>query len=375
MTTPTLTAPAVPMLDLAYQHHQVADIVADGFARILATTAYVLGPDVTAFERSYADYLGVSDVVGVGNGTDALVLALRAVGVGPGDEVIIPANTFVATAEAVVLVGAAPVLVDPGDDFLMDAATVAAALTARTRAVIAVHLYGQVADVAAIRAAAGPEIAIIEDAAQSQGAVRDGIFAGALGDVAATSFYPGKNLGAYGDGGGVSTSSETIAHAVRMLRNHGGIERYEHQVVGTNSRLDALQAVVLSAKLARLDEWNEERRAVADHYRLRLARVSGVQLPVAGERSAHVYHQFVVQVAERDRVFAEMTAARIGVAIHYPRPIHLLGAFSRRGLGDAGAFPRAEAQAGRILSLPIYPGLTRDAQERVIEALLSAVRH
>lgn len=367
----------VPMLDLGHQHRLIADEVAAGFARVLADTSYVLGPDVSAFEQQYARYLGVREVVGVGNGTDALVLALRAVGVGPGDEVVIPANTFVATAEAVVLVGAAPVLVDPGDDHLMDAATLAGAVTPRTRAVIAVHLYGQVADVDAIRAAVPGDVAVIEDAAQSQGAIRGGRAAGALGDVAATSFYPGKNLGAYGDAGGVSTDSSSIAQAIRALRNHGGLARYEHTVIGTNSRLDSLQAVVLSAKLRRLDAWNDERRAIADRYRERLepvARTADVALPIVGERSAHVYHQFVVEVADRDRVHAEMSAAGIGVGIHYPTPVHLLPAFADRGLGDAGAFPHAEAQARRILSLPIYPGLAADAVDRVADALERAVR-
>ncbi len=385
MTVPALStsaAPvAVPMLDLAHQHRLIADEVAAGFARVLADTSYVLGPEVAAFERQYARHLGVREVVGVGNGTDALVLALRAVGVGPGDEVVLPANTFVATAEAVVLVGATPVLVDPGDDHLMDAATLAGAVTARTRAVVPVHLYGQVADVAAIRAAVrsagGEKVAIVEDAAQSQGAVRGGRAAGALGDVAATSFYPGKNLGAYGDAGGVSTDSPEIAAAIRALRNHGGLARYEHAVIGTNSRLDTLQAVVLSAKLRRLDDWNDERRAIADAYRARLeplVRAAGLGLPIAGERSAHVYHQFVVEVPERDRVHAEMAASGIGVGIHYPTPIHLLPAFAGRGLGEAGAFPNAEAQASRILSLPIYPGLGDDALQRVVGALERALR-
>jgi len=369
-----MTTQPVPMLDLAYQHRAVADEVADGFARVLENSSYVLGPEATAFENAYAEYLGVSHVLGVANGTDALVLALRASGIGPGDEVIIPANTFVATAEAVALVGAIPVLVDPGEDFLMAPDTLAAAITPRTRAVIPVHLYGQVADVAAIREVVGSDLVIIEDAAQSQGAIRDGAYAGSLGDVAATSFYPGKNLGAYGDAGGVSTNSPGIADAVRALRNHGGVERYQHDVVGTNSRLDGLQAVVLAAKLKRLDEWNAHRRVVADRYRALLADLPAVTLPLAGEPSAHVYHQFVIQVDDRDRIFDEMAAAGIGVGIHYPKPIHLLGAFADSGLGGAGSFPRAEHQAARILSLPVYPGLTEAMQDRVVDELRAALR-
>jgi len=362
----------VPMLDLGYQHRLVAEEVATGFDRVLERNSYVLGPEVTEFERAYAEYLGVAHVVGVGNGTDALELALSAAGVGRGDEVIIPANTFVATAEAVVRVGATLRLVDSGDDFLMDVTALEGAITPKTRAVIPVHLYGQVADVAGVRNAVGADIVIVEDAAQSQGARVAGIAAGALGDVAATSFYPGKNLGAYGDAGGVSTESGVIADKVRELRNHGGTARYQHTSIGTNSRLDGLQAVVLSAKLKRLDEWNEQRRAVADRYRQALSGSDAITLPTVGHRESHVYHQFVVQLENRDAVFDAMASAGIGVGIHYPRPIHLLPAFDGFDFGASG-FPRAERQAERMLSLPIYPGLTEEMQDRVAEELLRAV--
>ncbi|WP_345801189.1 DegT/DnrJ/EryC1/StrS family aminotransferase [Microbacterium sp. AZCO] len=363
---------SVPMLDLGHQHRLVADEVAEGFARVLASNSYVLGREVEQFEREYGDYLGLAHVVGVGNGTDALELALAAAGVGPGDEVVIPANTFVATAEAVVRVGATLRLVDVTDDHLIDPAEVALALSSRTRAVIPVHLYGRIADVAAIRRLVGPDVLIVEDAAQSQGARTAGRAAGALGDVAATSFYPGKNLGAYGDAGAVTTNDAGIADRVRALRNHGGTARYEHRIVGSNSRLDSLQAVVLSAKLRHLDAWNAERRVLAARYRQGLAR-PGITVPTAPEYEAHVYHQFVVELDDRNRVFAELVAAGIGVGIHYPTPVHLLPAFASAGLGGVGDFPRAERQAGRILSLPIYPGLTERAQDRVIASLLEAI--
>jgi len=369
-----MTEQSVPMLDLGYQHREVAAAVADGFARVLETNSYILGPEATRFEQEYAEYLGVAHVLGVGNGTDALELALLAAGIGAGDEVIIPANTFVATAEAVVRVGATIVLVDCGEDYLIDLRRIPDVLTSRTRAIIPVHLYGQVVDVPAIRTIVGDDVVIVEDAAQSQGARLRGMAAGGLGDVAGTSFYPGKNLGAYGDAGGVMTNSEVIAESVRALRNHGGTVRYQHDVVGTNSRLDALQAVVLSAKLARLDEWNEQRRAVADRYRDALADRSDIHLPIVGEREAHVYHQFVVEVPERDRIFEEMTAAGIGVGVHYPTPIHQLPAFEPFGLGREGDFPVAESTAKSILSLPIYPGLTVPMQDRVLEELARAVR-
>lgn len=374
MNTPSvMNTLTVPMLDLGHQHRIIADEVAEGFADVLANTSYVLGPAVLEFERAYAEYLDAPHVIGVGNGTDALEMALLALGIGRGDEVIVPANTFVATAEAVARVGATVRLVDSGDDFLMNLDQLESALTPRTRAVIPVHLYGRVVDVDRLRAVVGPEIAVIEDGAQSQGARLRGRAAGTLGDIAATSFYPGKNLGAYGDAGGVSTASDELADAVRQLRNHGGVDRYQHERIGTNSRLDSLQAVVLSAKLRRLDEWNEERRTIADAYYEALADVAAVTLPPVGPREEHVHHQFVVQVEDRDRVFADLAASGIGVGIHYPTPVHLLPAFRTRELGSYGSFPVAEAQAQRIMSLPIYPGLRMEAVERVVSTLRDAV--
>ncbi|MFC7788608.1 DegT/DnrJ/EryC1/StrS family aminotransferase [Microbacterium sp. MAHUQ-60] len=374
MNTPSvMNTLTVPMLDLGHQHRIIADEVAEGFADVLANTSYVLGPAVLEFERAYAEYLDAPHVIGVGNGTDALEMALLALGIGRGDEVIVPANTFVATAEAVARVGATVRLVDSGDDFLMNLDQLESALTPRTRAVIPVHLYGRVVDVDRVRAVVGPEIAVIEDGAQSQGARLRGRAAGTLGDIAATSFYPGKNLGAYGDAGGVSTASDELADAVRQLRNHGGVDRYQHERIGTNSRLDSLQAVVLSAKLRRLDEWNEERRTIADAYYEALADVAAVTLPPVGPREEHVHHQFVVQVEDRDRVFADLAASGIGVGIHYPTPVHLLPAFRTRELGSYGSFPVAEAQAQRIMSLPIYPGLRMEAVERVVSTLRDAV--
>jgi dTDP-4-amino-4,6-dideoxygalactose transaminase len=361
---------AVPMLDLGYQNRQVADEVARGFARVIEANDFILGADVTAFEHDYAAYLHVDHVVGVGNGTDALVLALRAAGIGAGDEVIVPANTFVATAEAVVLVGATVVFVDCGADHLLDLDALRETVSAATRAVVAVHLYGQVAQVDGIRAIVGDDVVIVEDAAQSQGARAGERWAGGLGDVAATSFYPGKNLGAFGDAGAVMTGSETIANRVRALRNHGGQRKYEHEEIGTNSRLDSLQAVVLGAKLARLDEWNEQRRAIAARYTLALGDVDGVAVPVTTPGTDHVYHQYVVEVEERDRLLAELTASGIGVGIHYPTPVHLLAPFDRYSPG-AGAFPAAERQAARILSLPVYPGLTEEMQDEVAEQLVA----
>jgi dTDP-4-amino-4,6-dideoxygalactose transaminase len=361
----------VPMLDLAYQSAQIADAVQNGFARVIAASAYIQGPDVAEFEREFADYCGTTHVVGVGNGTDALELGLRAAGVGAGDEVIVPANSFVATAEAVVRAGARPVFADCDLNYLLDPDSVAERLTPRTRAVAAVHLYGQVAPVEQLRNVVGDDVLILEDAAQSQGASRHGRRAGSLGDVAGTSFYPGKNLGAYGDAGAVLTSSDAVASRVRALANHGGALKYEHLVIGTNSRLDTLQAVVLRAKLALLDEWNDQRRRLARRYdELLRASLDAEQVATPGTMAGneHVFHQYVVMVPERDRLVRELNAAGIGVGVHYPTPIHLLPAFTDLAPAQ-GAFPVAETTAPRLMSLPIYPGLSESQQDLVVEEL------
>ncbi|GAA4710772.1 DegT/DnrJ/EryC1/StrS family aminotransferase [Nocardioides conyzicola] len=368
-----VTVSTVPFVDLALQNAQVADAVAAGFERVLSTQGFVLGPEVARFEEAFASYCGVSDVVGVGNGTDALEIALVSAGIGPGDEVIVPANTFVATAEAVVRVGAELVLADCDDDFLIAPESVVDRATGRTRAVIAVHLYGQVARVEVLRDALGAGVLIVEDAAQAQGATRGGVRAGALGDVAATSFYPGKNLGAYGDAGALMTSSVDVADQARMLRNHGGVARYEHQEIGRNSRLDGLQAAVLSAKLPVLDRWNQERRRAAARYDELLAGVVGIRTPRTLPGNEHVHHLYVVRVRDRDRVLGCLQAAGIGTGIHYPAPIHLIPAFAHLGLRP-GEFPAAERAAGEILSLPMFPGITAAQQERVADVLVEAVR-
>lgn len=363
----------IPLVDLAAQHAEVADEVAEGWVEVLARTAFVGGPAVAAFEAEYAAYLDVAHCVGVGNGTDALELALRALGVGPGDECVVPANTFIATAEAVARAGAEPVLVDcDPDTALIDVDAALAAVTDRTRAVLPVHLYGQVADVAALRAGLPESVAICEDAAQSQGARRDGVAAGTLGDIAGTSFYPGKNLGAYGDAGAVLTNSAELAERVRLLSAHGSPRKYEHTELGFNSRLDTLQAVVLSAKLRRLDAWNDARRAAAARYDALLADVPEVVTPVVTAGNEPVWHLYVVQVDRRDEVLARLGAAGIGAGIHYPTPLHLTGAFTH--LGKTGDFPVAEGLANRILTLPLYPQITAGQQQRVVEALTAAVR-
>jgi dTDP-4-amino-4,6-dideoxygalactose transaminase len=309
------------------------------------------------------------------NGTDAIEIALRALGVAHGDECILPANTFIATAEAVSRAGATPVLVDCADDgtYLIDTDAVEAAATARTRAIIPVHLYGQAAPVERlVPLARRMGIWLVEDAAQAQGARRNGSSAGALADVAATSFYPGKNLGAYGDAGAALTSSAETAARMRMIRDHGSARKYEHEVLGVNSRLDTLQAVVLSAKLRRLAGWNAARRAAAARYDELLSGCDDIVRPHTLDGNEHVWHLYPVQVPNRDRVLKELHAAGIGAGIHYPVPVHLTAAFA--GLGYAeGTFPVAERTARNLLSLPIFPEITAAQQEQVVSVLLSAL--
>ncbi|HEY2672516.1 MAG TPA: DegT/DnrJ/EryC1/StrS family aminotransferase, partial [Rugosimonospora sp.] len=343
-----------------------------GFKRVISTTGFVGGEEVAAFEREYAAFTGVPYCVGVANGTDALELALRATGVGPGSEVILPANTFIATAEAVARAGARPVLVDMDpDSYLIDVEAVLAAVTPATRAVLPVHLYGQLAPMERlVEGLAGTGVPIVEDGAQCQGATRFGRGAGSWG-IAATSFYPGKNLGAYGDAGAVMSTDETLATTVRTLANHGGLTKYAHDLVGCNSRLDALQAVVLRAKLTKLAAGNAARRAAAERYDGLLGGLDVIR-PVTLAGNVHVWHLYVVRVPDRDRVLAQLNAAGIGAGIHYPTPVHLTPAFEHLGY-RRGAFPHAEAAAGRIMSLPVYPQISPDAQEVVVRSLAAAL--
>ncbi|QHF24740.1 aminotransferase class V-fold PLP-dependent enzyme [Rathayibacter sp. VKM Ac-2804] len=367
------TEPIVPLADLHLQHLVVADVIREGFDRVLADSSFVRGPDVSRFEEEFAAYCDVRHTIGVGNGTDALELALLALDLAPGDEVLVPANTFVATAEAVVRAGARPVFVDCDDDYLIDVDSAAQARTPRTRAVMAVHLYGQCAPVEQLAAALGDGVRIVEDAAQAQGARRFGARAGSLGAIAGTSFYPGKNLGAYGDAGGVMTDDDELAAAVRRLGNHGGLSAYRHDVVGTNSRLDSLQAVVLSAKLAHLDEWNQQRRDAAARYGELLDGVDGLVLPRTAPGNEHVHHLYVVRTPERERLRTALAGAGVATGVHYPTPVHLLAPFLPAS-GRPRSLPRAEAFAGQLLTLPLFPGITAAQQEYVAESLIAVLR-
>lgn len=364
----------VPLVDLVAQQKEIADEVRVGLDEVFANTSFIGGAQVSEFEKAYADAAGVAHCIGVANGTDAVELALRTAGVGPGDEVILPANTFIATAEAVSRIGAVPVLVDVDSTYLLiDPVAVAAAVGPKTRAIVPVHLFGQTAPVEQLVEIANASGAVIvEDAAQSQGATRFGQPAGGLGLVAGTSFYPGKNLGAAGDAGAVLTNDPEIAQRVRTMAAHGSDRKYVHDVVGMNSRLDTVQAVVLLAKLRRLAGWNELRRAAAARYSELLADVPGVRIPQSLDGNIDVWHLYVIRVNDRDRVLAALHDAGVGAGIHYPYPIHLTGAYASLGLPQ-GSFPVAEEAAAQILSLPIYPHITLVQQQHVVEALRKAV--
>ena len=367
----------IPFVDLAAQIGPSKAEYLAAFERVLDSGGFIGGPAVAAFEAAFAAYCGAPHAVTVRTGTDALVLALRAVGVGPGDEVITAANSFFATAEAISHAGATPVLADVDDaTLLIDPADAARRVTRRTRCLIPVHLFGQIADMAPLRAlAAANQLRVIEDSAQAHGATRLGPGgerwrAGSIAEVAAFSFYPTKNLGALGEGGAVTTRDPEIAARVVRLRDHGQAGRHDHVDIGYNARLDALQCACLSISLARLDAGNAARARVAARYREQLAGVPGVRLVAEPAGSSPVHHLMVVRVeaARRDAVRAALAAAGIATAIHYPRPIHLQRAYAHLGQGP-GSCPVAERAAGEMISLPMYPDLTAAQVDRVVEVL------
>ena len=339
-----------------------------------STGAFTMGAELDAFEAEFAEYCETEFAVGVSSGTEALALALRALDIGPGDEVIVPTNSFVASAEAVTLVGAVPRLVDVDPaSHLITAELVGQALGPRTRAVIAVHLFGSVVDLEPIRAVTREAgVALIEDTAQAHGARYRGRRVGTFGELGCFSFYPTKNLGGWGDGGAVVTADEELADRVRLLRSHGERPRYMHSVPGTTARLDALQAAILRVKLRRLDRWNDERRRAGAKLRAALAGTA-VELPSrAFEGADHVYHLFVVRSDERDSLRAELERRGISSAVHYPVPIHRTEAYGFLGL-RAGSLPVAERLAETICSLPIFPGMTDQEIARVAEAVAEAL--
>jgi dTDP-4-amino-4,6-dideoxygalactose transaminase len=360
----------VPFVELKGEHQFHRAALRQVWEDILDNTAFIGGPLVDRFERSFAEYCEVSEAVGVANGTDALTLVFKALGIGPGDEVILPANSFVATAEAVVHCGATPVFVDIDPlTYNIDVNQIESHITSRTRAIAPVHLYGQPADLyPVLELAKAHRLWVVEDAAQAHGARYLGKRAGSLGDAACFSFYPAKNLGACGDGGAVVTSNEVIASAVRKFRDHGGLKKYEHDVIGHNSRLDTLQAAVLQIKLRDLDRRNEMRRRHARMYNDLLARIPGVVTPFEKAGVSGVYHLYVIRLERGDRNRLQDYLARNGVqtGIHYPLPIHRTKAFSAY---RSASCPIAESYAEKILSLPMFPELRVEQLEYVVELI------
>ena len=356
----------VPFLDLQPMHLELQSELEAAFQRVLASGSYILGPEVEAFEAEFAAYCGARYCVGVGNGLDALQLILRGYGIGAGDEVIVPANTFIATWLAVSHAGAKPVPVEPlAATFNLDPQRIAAAITPRTKAIMAVHLYGQPADMDAINAVARQHgLKVIEDAAQAHGARYKGRRAGNLGNAAGFSFYPGKNLGALGDGGAITTNDAQLADQLRALRNYGSRTKYHHELKGFNSRLDELQAALLRVKLRHLDAWNAARQQLALAYLDGLA-ASGLVLPVVPPWASPVWHLFVVRTARRDALQQHLAQAGIGTLVHYPIPPHLQPAYADAGF-QSGDFPIAEQLHREVLSLPMYPQLAPAALQRVI---------
>ena len=343
----------VPFLDLHAAYLELKPEIDAAIARVLDSGWYILGPEVEAFEAEYAAYCEAEHAIGVANGLDALHLALLAMGVGPGDEVIVPSNTYIATWLAVSQCGATPVPVEPVEaTYNIDPARIEAAITPATRVILPVHLYGQPADLDPILAIARKHgLRVLEDAAQAHGARYKGRRIGAHGDAVAWSFYPGKNLGALGDGGAVTTNDPELADRIRVLRNYGSRVKYVNEVKGFNSRLDPIQAAVLRVKLRVLDEWNARRRGIAQRYLEGLAG-SGLVLPQVPEWAEPVWHLFVVRHPERDALVKRLNEAGVGTLIHYPVPPHLQEAYAEMGFG-VGAFPVAERMAGEVVSLPM----------------------
>ena len=366
----TAAQTTVPFLDLVAAHRAIADELVAAFRRALGSGRFVGGADVTEFEREFASFVECRAAVAVASGTDALRFAYQSLGIRPGDEVITVPNTFIATTEALTQAGGTIRFVDVREDtFTIDPGAVAAAVSPRTVGIVPVHLYGQMADMDPLLDVAQQRgLWIVEDAAQAHGASDGGRPAGALGTLGAFSFYPGKNLGACGEGGAVTGESEERLEVVRRLREHGQSSKYVHEMEGYNGRMDAIQAAFLRVKLRHLEAWNAARRRVAAQYRDALADVTEVRLPVERPGAVHVYHLFVIRAERRDALREHLTSRGIGTGMHYPIPLHLQTAYAGLGLGR-GAFPVTEAAAGDILSLPMFPELTADQIGIVADAI------
>ncbi len=371
MTSPSIAAPPVPLLDLHAQYESIRDEVHAALDRVIQSQVFILGPEVEALEREVAAYSGCAWGIGVSSGTDALLVALMALGIGAGDEVITTPYTFFATAGSLVRLGARPVFVDIDPrTYNIDPARIEAAITPRTRAIMPVHLFGQMADMDPIMAIAERHhLAVIEDAAQAIGAEYRGRRAGSIGHLGCFSFFPSKNLGGFGDGGMVTTNDAQLAERVRLLRGHGAKPKYFHRLVGGNFRLDAIQAAVLRVKLAYLDGWTAGRQANAARYRELLAAAAiPLDVPFDAGHGRHIYNQFIVRTTQRDALMAALKEQHIGSEVYYPLPMHLQECFGDLGY-RIGDFEYSELAAQQTLAIPVYPELTPAQQERVVEVL------
>ena len=359
---------SIPLVDLKAQYETIRDEIDPAIQRVLDTTAFILGEEVARFEAAFAEYVQADGAVGVASGTAAIHLALQACGVGPGDEVITSAHTFIATAEPISHLGATPVFVDIHPlDFCIDPAAVERAITPRTKVIMPVHLYGHPAAMGALREIAQRHgLRLVEDAAQAHGAEFEGRRCGSLGDLACFSFYPGKNLGAYGDGGAVTGNDPTLLTQVRRLRDHGRESKYEHSMIGYGERLDGLQAAVLSVKLRHLEDWVVARRAAADVYRSLLSDAP-VELPQERPDARHAYHLFVLRSPRRDALLAHLKAGGVGAGVHYPVPLHRQPAYASGARWTS--MTETEKAAAEVLSLPIYPEISEDQIRTIAETV------
>jgi dTDP-4-amino-4,6-dideoxygalactose transaminase len=365
----------IPLVDLHIQYEALRKDIDACIQRVIDKGCFILGKEVEAFETAFAKYCNVPHCIGVSSGTDSLEQILSALRIGAGDEVITVSHTFIATVEAIYAVGAKPVFVDVlPDTLLMDPSRVEAAITPRTKAIIPVHLYGQMADMDSLMTIATKHgLKVVEDSAQAHGATYNGRHAGSVGDAGSFSFYPGKNLGAYGDGGGITCRDEALAVRIRKARNHGRTGKYEHEFIGRNARMDGIQGAVLATKLPHLDSWNENRRRVAARYTQALIGLLGVSPVAIAPLAQSVYHLYVIRVPRRDSILEFMQAQGIEVGIHYPIPVHLQPACKDLGYRE-GQFPVTEAAAKEILSLPIFPEMTDEQIDRVISVFKEALK-
>lgn len=364
------TNDTVPFVDLVGQFRRYEKELMGAVRDVLENAAFIGGKHVKDFEAAWAEYCGSPHAIGCGNGTDAIYLALRGLGIGPGDEVITAVNTFIATSEAITMAGAKPVFVDVDEaTALIDVDKIEAAITERTKAIIPVHLYGQLVPMKALMAIAEKHgLKVVEDSAQAHGAIEDGKRAGTFGDAATFSFYPGKNLGAYGDGGAVITANDGLATVVRKIANHGRADKFGHEIEGVNSRLDGIQAAILGVKVKYLDTWIDERRAAAKRYDALLGELDQLVLPHVRHETSHVFHLYVIRTKDRDGLREHLNERNVQSGIHYPIPLHLLPAYAHLAQGK-GSFPVAEKLAEEILSLPISPEITEAQQVRVATAV------